>query len=432
MFNFTSTLQHNYSKIYRVILVGITVFLMMLISPKTSRFQYEFEEGFPWVHQTLFAPFSFAIDKTQEQINLEKNEVISSSYLYFDVNKSIADTVKKNFSAKAALLFANDSTITIKDQKYFLENGNLLIHRLYEKGIVSVDDDLLSKPDDYVIKAIDDHAEKQLELQSLFTISQAYDSIKVWTKNLPDNNLLAVSVLENIKPNITYNKKLTTEILDQKLSILSPVYGLVNKGEKIVDRGDIITTDIYQKLFSLEEASIKKTGSDDSQWYIYGGILIYVAFAILMLILIIKMFSPAVYYDTNSFTLILILFILSFGMATLPRFFPAIEMYALPFALFAVILQSFFRSSLASIVYMLMVFIGGVVATNGIEFLWIEIPSGLLAILLLKNLRKRSQFLGVVMVVFISSSLLYFASSLVKEGHLDNIEPEKNNTIILR
>jgi len=422
MLDFKSKLQHNYSKIYRIILVLITAALMVFISPKTPRFQYDFEQGFPWVNQTLYAPFSFAINKTPEKLLAEQNEIKSTSYLYFDQKNWIKDTVISQFESKARLMAFQDSTIQAQDYERFIEDGNSLILKIYEKGIISNHDSLLNKPPDYIIKTIKDHTEKQYEIQNFYTLSQAFDSVKVWSKSANNSELLAIAILEKVKPNITYNVTLTKDVLNQKLNVLSPVYGLVNTGEKIVDKGDIITPEINAKLVSLQEASIKKTGDNQNKWYIFGGILIYVSFALLMLILVIKSFSPSTYSDTNSFTLILILFLLSYAMSNLPHYFPAIQMYALPFALFAVVLQSFFRSSLASIVYMLMVFIGGVVATNGIEFLWIEAPSGLLAILLLKNLRKRSQFLGVVAVVLISSSLLYFASSIIKEGHFENIE----------
>ncbi len=395
---------------------------MMLISPKTPRFQYEYEQGFPWMYQPLYAPFSFAINKTTDQIVKEKTEIISNSYLYFDVNSNLADSVAKEFEIKAQSLLLADSSISVKAKKQFLANGIKILNRLYANGIISNEDSLANKPPSFIIKTIQNHEESQVEIGRFLSLNQAFDSTKSWSQIYPDKNLLAIAILENIKPNITYNPTLTAEIIDQKMNVLSPVYGLVNTGEKIVDKGDIITTDIYQKLKSLEEKSVKKSGTDDSHWFIWGGTFIYVGFALMMLVLVTKIFSPSSYSDTNKFTLILILFLLCYAMANIPRLYPEIEMYALPFALFAVILQSFFRSALASIVFLLMIFSAGLVSSNGIEFLWIEIPSGLLAILLLNNLRKRSQLLGVITVVFISSSLLFFASNIIKEGHLNNID----------
>ena len=97
----------------------------------------------------------------------------------------------------------------------------------------------------------------------------------------------------NIRPNIIYNYKLTAEILDQKVNALTTVYGKVNNGEKIVDKGDIITPEIFQKLTSLQENYEKQVGTNMSQWYVYGGIVIMISFATLLLIVIIKTFNPS-------------------------------------------------------------------------------------------------------------------------------------------
>jgi putative nucleotidyltransferase with HDIG domain len=422
MLGLNSILQHNYSKIYRIVIVVITIGLMLFVSPSTSKFQYEFEQGYPWVHQPLYAPFSFAINKTQNQITIENNAVINASYLYFDNDNSVADSVLNSFSAKALEIFANDSTWNDNEIQEFQLNGAEIIREIYHRGIINNEDSLINKPSDYIIKTIDNHTEQQHEIQEFFTLKIALDSVNSWTNSLHKGKVLQTLVFENIRPNIIYNYKLTAEILDQKVNALTTVYGKVNNGEKIVDKGDIITPEIFQKLTSLQENYEKQVGTNMSQWYVYGGIVIMISFATLLLIVIIKTFNPSTYSETNSFTLILILFFLSYFMANISRMVPEIDIYILPFALFAVILQSFFRSSLAVIIYLLMIITASSIAPNGNEFLWIEGPAGLMAIMLLKNLRKRSQLLGVIVIVFFSSSILYVATSIIKEGHLSNID----------
>lgn len=417
-----SKLQHNYSKIYRLVIVAITIGLMVFISPSTSKFQYEFEQGFPWVHQPLYAPFSFGINKTTSQINKENSEIIANSYLYFDIQPNVSDSVISAFKLKSEELFSADSIISKKYRSRFEEYGVNLINRIYNKGIIAFEDSLINKPPDYVIKTIEGHTETQYEIQQLFTINQAFDSIQLWTKDLKSGKVLQIAVFENLSPNIVFNPRLTSDIKQQKLNALTTVYGKVNQGEKIVGKGEIITPEIYQKLISLQENYEKQVGSNRSEVYVYGGTFIILALATLLLILLIKNFSPFTYSETNSFTLILILFFLNYFMANIPRFFPGIDIYILPFALFAVILQSFFSSSLSAIIYSIMIMVATMYAPNAMEFLWIEAPVGFLAILLLKNLRKRSQLLLVISGVFVASSLLYFAFSIIKEGHLSNID----------
>ncbi len=423
MLGINSKLQHNYSKIYRIVIVAITISLMVYISPSTSKFQYEFEQGFPWVHQPLYAPFSFPISKTEDQISSERNEIIGNSYLYFDVEESVADSVISAFRKKSNELFAQDSVSAEKYKSLFEAEGIELIRRLYDKGIIEDQDSLTNKSRDYIIKTIQNHTESQFEIQDFFTVTEAFDSIQSWTADIKRGKVLQITVFENLKANVVFNSRLTSEIKNQKLEALTTVYGKVNQGEKIIGKGEIITPEIYQKLNSLVALSEKQAGSNQSELFVYGGTLIFVSFATLLLILLVKSFSPYTYSETNSFTLILILFFLNYLMSNIPRVFPDIEIYILPFALFAVVLQSFFNSSLSAIIYMLMIMIATTFAPNAMEFLWIEAPVGLLAILLLKNLRKRSQLLAVILLIFLTSSVLYFGFSIIKEGNLINVKP---------
>lgn len=423
MLGINSKLQHNYSKIYRIVIVAITIGLMVFISPSTSKFQYEFEQGFPWVHQPLYAPFSFPISKTEQQIKSETNEIIANSYLYFDINESVDDSVISAFLTKSEELFAQDSITAKKYKSIFEQEGIALIKRLYDKGIIDNQDSLTNKPADYIIKTIQEHTESQFEIQDFLTVKEAFDSIQYWTENIKRGKVLQITVFENLKANVVYNSELTEKIKNQKLGALTTVYGKVNQGEKIVAKGDIITPIIYQKLNSLVDISEKHAGSNQSELFVYGGTFIFVSFATMLLILLVKTFSPYTYSETNSFTLILILFFLNYLMSNIPRIFPEIEIYILPFALFAVVLQSFFSSSLSTIIYMLMIMIATTFAPNAMEFLWIEAPVGLLAILLLKNLRKRSQLLAVIVLIFMTSSVLYFGFSIIKEGNLINVKP---------
>lgn len=424
MSGINSILQHNYSKIYRIVIVAITIAMMVFISPKTTKFQYEFEQGFPWVHQPLYAPFSFPINKTEAEITAERAEIKANSYLYFDIESSVDDSVISAFLKKSDEIFLQDSIAAKKYKSFFEEEGIELISRLYQKGIIQDHDTLINKPQTFTIKTIDGHTESQAEIQTFFTVKEAFDSIQLWTSDISRGKVLQITVFENLHPNVVFNRSVTQDIKNQKLDALTTVYGKVNEGEKIVGKGEIITPEIYKKLTSLREVSEKQAGADNSSIFVYGGTFIFVSFATLLLILLIKTFSPYTYSETSSFTLILILFFLNYLMSNLPRVFPEIDIYILPFALFAVVLQSFFSSSLSAIIYMIMIMISTTFAPNAMEFLWIEAPVGLMAILLLKNLRKRSQLLAVIVLIFLTSSTLYFGFSIIKEGNLANVKSE--------
>ena len=62
--------KHN-TTIYKVILFLITTVAIVYLFPKGGQFKYEFTKGKPWQYDNLYAPFDFAINKTEEEITEE-------------------------------------------------------------------------------------------------------------------------------------------------------------------------------------------------------------------------------------------------------------------------------------------------------------------------------------------------------------------------
>ena len=62
-----------------IILYVVLVFLL----PKTSKFNYDYKKGEPWVYETLTAQFDFPILKTELQLLQEYKKVSSSVIPYY-------------------------------------------------------------------------------------------------------------------------------------------------------------------------------------------------------------------------------------------------------------------------------------------------------------------------------------------------------------
>ena len=57
-------LYKNQSLIYKYILYGVSLFCIVFFFPKGGQFKYEFQQGKPWQHENLRAPFDFSIKKS--------------------------------------------------------------------------------------------------------------------------------------------------------------------------------------------------------------------------------------------------------------------------------------------------------------------------------------------------------------------------------
>ena len=54
----------NHNLLYKVFLFVATTFLIVYLFPKSGTFRYSFEKGKPWQSENLYAPFDFAIQKS--------------------------------------------------------------------------------------------------------------------------------------------------------------------------------------------------------------------------------------------------------------------------------------------------------------------------------------------------------------------------------
>ena len=69
--------KDNYDKILRISIFLLSLILIVSFFPNKGKFKYEFSKGKPWLHETLIAPFSFPILKSDEEVSLEIKSIRS-------------------------------------------------------------------------------------------------------------------------------------------------------------------------------------------------------------------------------------------------------------------------------------------------------------------------------------------------------------------
>ena len=93
MKDFINKLYRNHSLIYKGLLFICTTFLIVYLFPKSGKFKYNFEKGKPWQSENLYAPFDFAIKKSDEEISKGKARTITdNSILYFDIDNTVKNS----------------------------------------------------------------------------------------------------------------------------------------------------------------------------------------------------------------------------------------------------------------------------------------------------------------------------------------------------
>src|SRR5210317_24605 len=137
MKDFINALYRNHSLIYKVLLYIATTFFIVYLFPTSGKFKYSFEKGKPWQSETLQAPFDFAIKKTNEELEEERNTIKKNASVYFDLNATTDSIVLSNYDNQFNISF-NDSLKTV-NKVIFYTIGKQMLSEALDKGILDND-----------------------------------------------------------------------------------------------------------------------------------------------------------------------------------------------------------------------------------------------------------------------------------------------------
>ncbi|MFA6946811.1 MAG: transmembrane HD family protein, partial [Pedobacter sp.] len=84
-------LYRKYSSKLKFVMMALCVFLVTLFLPKQARFRFEYEKGKTWMQKDLYSPYSFAIQKTNEEIGKDRDDVLNSVLPVYQNDKELAE-----------------------------------------------------------------------------------------------------------------------------------------------------------------------------------------------------------------------------------------------------------------------------------------------------------------------------------------------------
>ncbi len=411
MKNFVNNFYKNTHNIYKALLVIISVVAIVYLFPSEGKFKYEYKKNKPWQYATLYAPFDFSVMKTQEEINAEKDSVKQNSPLFFDVKKVNGAGLKSRFQKEI-----NNSGFSDIDKKRVVNYFNRLIYKIYATGLTEAYSEGKKDRKVYLIKG-----NKAIEttFDKIYTKRDIENLIK---KDFQDNKELSDFMLQlaaHLPPNLSPNNKLYNEELQNRLSEISTHKGMITKGSPIIHKGELVTEETYRKLYSLEESFSSNTLNFKSLLWIYIGYSILVAIVLTMLLLFLKKYRPEIYEDNKKIGLILFNMILMVVLTTFTIRYDPSYIFVVPLAILPLILKAFFDARVGLFVHVLTVLLLGFVVPNSFEFVFLQIMAGIVTILTVSELTKRSNLFTSVGNIILIYILGYFAFHLIHEGSFE-------------
>ncbi len=372
----------------------LTLLIVLLIYPSKKQFRYNYEMGKAWQYPALFAPFEFSVKKSADQLAEEKKRIISETPPYYDFDKTVGFT----------------QTMKATKRNHFSKKELNLLRDIYQTPIVS-DSLKQNRKQIFIIK---DHISSPVALADTRSLSEV--------KNYILQHSYSAELLPFIQTNLIYNKA-QTEMMSQSDN-LSIYIGKVEKNELIISKGKVVSKKTFQILESLKEEYGERIGTaNTNRWIVLTGQFLFVSLCLLFLYLFLRNYRRSLLKKPLYLSFILLGIIVSVLFTRILLSFGRLDVLLIPYTLYAIVIRTFMDSRTALFSFLSAILICSFFVPDNYQFLTLQVITGVVAVLYLKQLDRRSQLLLTALIVFVSYSVLYLAIFFTSEGKLESLNP---------
>ena len=406
--------------IYRIVITLAALIIVCLYMPRDEQQTYQFDLGKPWRYSQLIATYDFPVYKSQETIQKEQDSILQYYEPYFAIAPSVGQQQIERFKTtiaaqKPAVIPAN-----------YVDYVTRKLEQIYSQGIMDTKDyDLMQKSHVSNIRIFAQNEAAERPMSQVFSHKTAYeylvdlgaDSLHYDLRVLRKCNLN-----DYITGNLTYDQEKSEESRKDLLGSLSYSSGMVMSGQKIIDRGEIVSPGTYEILLSLEKEYAKRNTSKMQSHTVLTGQFFYVGIIILCMSLYFNLFRRDYLANTRN-----LLFI-----ASMPVIFTLItaflvkhsllSVYIIPFAMVPIFIRVFMDSRTAFGIHVGTVMICAVMLKYPYEFIVTQTVAGMVAIYSLRELSQRSQLIRAAFFVTLASLLVYASMELIHEKDFSRLD----------
>jgi len=410
----------------RSALILATTAIIVWLMPRNTQASFKIERGKPWVYNDLSAPFDFPIYKSDEAVKAERDSLMKHYEPYYFYNEEVVGKQVRQFYKDY-----NKGIPGLPDD--FLSIVANRLRDLYTQGIMNSSEYAILRQDtSKAVRVINGKNATSVPINKINSVVSAYEQIFLDETLAKHKEVLRKCNLNDyIAPNLIYDKSRSEASLNELHNSIPLASGIVQRGQKIIDRGDIVDKNTYNILMSYKKETERREENKQGVSLIILGQVLYVLILITCFTIYLTLFRKD-YFEKNRSMLMLYSLILIFVIvASLMVGHNVLHVYIVPFAMVPIFIRVFMDSRTAFMAHATMILICASMMQHPLEFVAVELVAGLVAIFSLRELSSRSQLFWTAVLVTLAAGLTNLALEWIRNDDLARLHLSEYNYIAI-
>ena len=409
-----------------VLVVASVVLIVWAMPREASSLNYKVEVGKPWRYADLTAPFDFPVYKSEERVKAERDSLLKDFEPYYNLKPDVEGTQVRQFAKD----YSNGIPGLSSDYISIIANR---LHGLYQQGIMQSGEYNMMDTT-RAIRIVTGKSATTVPITRVYSTVSAYEqlfadpSLANFREQLQKCNLN-----DYITPNLIYDRDRSEASQNDMLSNIPLAVGLVQHGQKIVGRGDIVDEKAYNTIESFFRENDRRHQTESKLSTTILGQILYVSLFIISFTIFLSLFRNDYFENMRTTAMLYALIILFSVLTSLMVSHTFMHVFLIPYAMVPIFIRVFMDSRTAFMAHVTMVLICASMLQHPYEFIAVETMAGLVAIFTLRELSSRSQLFWTAVLVTGAAMLTNLSISLLTINDLDFklIDPGEYNYLLI-